>query len=121
MRKHRVNVGTIGHVDYGLATLPSAIRSFLDTDHPLMFKEFIWQVPGDYRVEFVPQAWMNDYAIEVDPEGETEWVVEADEITNPYMLVDDQYESDELRFSRNAPDWVQDWSGPFCVRILGRV
>jgi hypothetical protein len=28
---------------------------------------------GRIIAEFVPQAWQDDYAVEVDPEGETTW------------------------------------------------
>lgn len=62
---------------------------------------------------FHPQAWVNDYAIDVDPEGKTEWNVEI----VPDDLEDNSYESDELRFHDNAPQWVKDWSGPFWVEI----
>jgi hypothetical protein len=30
---------------------------------------------------------------------------------------DDQRESDHLRLSPNAPQWVQQWSGPFWVEV----
>lgn len=66
------------------------------------------------RVRFHPQAWVNDWAIGVDPQGETEW--EVGEISDD--LEDDTYETDELRFHENAPQWVQDWAGPFYIEIL---
>lgn len=66
------------------------------------------------RVRFHPQAWINDRAIEVDPQGETEWEVEVvvDDVE------DDTYESDELRLHENAPEWVKDWTGPFFIEVL---
>ena len=63
-------------------------------------------------VEFVPQAWINDYAYPVDPEGETTWEVPAEKLVG---ITPDSYESDELRFMDNAPEWVREWSGPFYV------
>jgi len=66
------------------------------------------------RARFHPQAWVNDYAITVDPEGEVEWEVGEEAAS----LTDDSYESDDLRFHPNAPDWVKDWSGPFYIEIL---
>ena len=65
---------------------------------------------------FTPQAWVNDYAIEVDCEGDREWVVtwEGDEVPD-----DDTYESDELRYMEGTPAWIADWSGPFYISILG--
>lgn len=66
------------------------------------------------RVRFHPQAWVHDRTIEVDPPGETEWEVED----IPNDLQDDTDESDELRHHENAPQWVQDWPGPFFIEIL---
>lgn len=66
------------------------------------------------RVRFHPQAWFNDWAIEVDPQGETEW--EEGDVADDVQ--DDTYESDELRLHNNAPQWVRDWAGPFYIEIL---
>lgn len=62
---------------------------------------------------FTPQAWVNDYAIAVDPEGPTEWDVGD----VPDDMQDGSYESDELRLHPNAPQWARDWSGPFYIEI----
>lgn len=59
---------------------------------------------------FRPQAWMHDYAIDVDPESDTQWTMEVPRAPKP-----SSYESDELREAPNAPAWVRDWSGPFEV------
>jgi len=70
---------------------------------------------------FHPQAWVNDYAIEVDPEGETRWDVTdgivAMGLLKALEIRDDCYTSDDLRFSDNAPDWVRNWTGPFYVAV----
>ena len=63
---------------------------------------------------FHPQAWQNDYAIEVDPEGEIAFSV--GEVSE--TIEDDTYESDELRSHPNAPEWVKDWTGPFYIEIV---
>jgi hypothetical protein len=65
---------------------------------------------------FHPQAWQNNYAIPVDPEGET--VFEADWPDGKELPDDDEYDSDDLRFQ--GPKWMQDWSGPFYVEIMNR-
>lgn len=70
---------------------------------------------------FQPQAWIGDYAINVDPQGATEWDV-TDEIVamgraQALTLRDDQYETDDLRHSKNAPRWIAEWSGPFYVTV----
>jgi hypothetical protein len=69
----------------------------------------------------LPQAWQNDFAVEVDAEGPTVWDV-TDEVLamgkeNALKLGDDRHLSDNLRFSPTAPKWIQDWSGPFYVRV----
>lgn len=66
------------------------------------------------KIRFVPQVWVNDYAMEVDPLGETEFEVP---VTDTKGLKTDSYESDELRFHANAPDWIKEWSGPFYIEI----
>lgn len=71
------------------------------------------------KLRFHPQAWVNDYAMEVDPEGETDWEIDIREVCWP-IPEDDSYESDELRLADAAPEWVRDWSGPFWVEILNR-
>ncbi|MCP4083104.1 MAG: hypothetical protein GY743_23025 [Planctomycetaceae bacterium] len=65
------------------------------------------------RLNFIPQAWVNDYAIPVDPEGETEWVVDQGKID--FDFYEDHYKRDDLRYEGNAPQWIQVWDGPFEV------
>jgi hypothetical protein len=76
--------------------------------------------------EFVPQAWVNNYAINVDPEGPTTWDV-TDYILENYSkeralaLKDDDYPTDDLRNHASAPEWVRDWSGPFYVQVADSI
>ncbi len=70
---------------------------------------------------FHPQAWINDYACAVDPQGETTWDV-TDEVVAAGRdaalgMRDDDYATDALRESANAPTWVREWSGPFYVEV----
>jgi hypothetical protein len=60
---------------------------------------------------FLPEAWVRDNAIAVDPEGDTEWTIDADEINFHDLYFED------LQTSRNAPQWVKDWSGPFTIKL----
>lgn len=66
-------------------------------------------------LRFHPQAWVNAYAIAVDPEGETEWDVGK----VPVDLKSNSDESDSLRDHPNTPAWVRAWRGPFFIEILG--
>lgn len=74
---------------------------------------------------FHPQAWINNHAVEVDPEGPVEWdVTEAIMVMGREQalnLRDDDYPSDELRFTENAPQWVREWSGPFWVEVADSI
>jgi hypothetical protein len=36
-------------------------------------------------------------------------------------LEDNQYNSDDLRHTHNAPKWIQDWSGPFSVEVAEQI
>jgi len=66
------------------------------------------------NITFHPQAWQNDYAIPVDPEGPIRFQVPDEDTTG---LTSDTYESDDLRFHANAPEWIKEWSGPFYIEI----
>jgi hypothetical protein len=61
---------------------------------------------------FVPQAWQNDYAVDVDPEGPTTFAVPRKDVAG---LAPDSHASDDLRFHPNAPEWIKNWSGPFRI------
>lgn len=63
---------------------------------------------------FHPQAWIHDYAVDVDPEGATEWDVGM----VPPDLRDNRHESDLLRFHENAPAWTRNWNGPFWIEVI---
>lgn len=81
---------------------------------------------SDHRAYFHPQAWINDYAIEVDPEGVRRWTVSQehlDKIRSEHpdsieALYDSSFVSDEVRHDPAAPEWVREWSGPFWVEVI---
>lgn len=72
-----------------------------------------------YRATFHPQAWVNDYAIEVDPQGPTTWEVTPELIASLPAGWNKSctYESDELRNDPAAPEWVREWTGPFDIEV----
>lgn len=61
--------------------------------------------------DFLAQAWVRDWAMAVDPEGDTSWTIDPDEIDAS------QSDLDYLRDSRHAPSWVRDWGGPFEITL----
>ena len=78
------------------------------------------------NVSFVPQAWINDYAIEIDPLGDTDWDISIEELCDVLGVSEDKItpdfdldttEGDQLRYSINSPKWIKDWSGPFRIEI----
>ena len=63
-------------------------------------------------IRFRPQAWIGDYAVDVDAEGPTEFEVPVEEVKD---IEPRSYDADLLREHDNAPKWVKDWQGPFEV------
>lgn len=61
--------------------------------------------------DFLAQAWVHDWALAVDPEGDTSWTIDPDEI-DPR-----QRDFDYLQNSRHAPAWVRNWNGPFEITL----
>lgn len=69
---------------------------------------------------FTPQAWVRDYAIEVDPAGPTEWVTDFEGLTREQseaILETGHDTSDLLKEDPAAPEWVRDWPGPFEIHV----
>lgn len=92
-----------------------------------------------YVATFSPQAWSNDQAIPVDPQGEDSWdctaYVAVLEATSPGWLArtmangaenyDGENEGrdhdDLLRNDPAAPEWVREWRGPFDTKLTVEV
>lgn len=74
---------------------------------------------------FQPQAWVKDYAIDVDASGETEWDITAEIIAmdpeKAQDIKDDSDESDAFTGSKSAPAFVRDWSGPYHVSVADQI
>ena len=62
------------------------------------------------QVRFRPQAWHDDYAIDVDPGGETLAYFPASKL---HGIEPHTYEADHLRYEPEAPEWWENWTGPF--------
>lgn len=70
------------------------------------------------QCEFTPPAWINDYAVAVDPHGDTVFNVSCpDGVPIPK---DCTFASDVLGLSVDAPQWIQDWEGPSETQVLNR-
>lgn len=67
-------------------------------------------------VKFYPQAWVNDHAIDVDPEGETTFAVEASHLER---FTEDalKYELEPYLELPQLPQWIREWRGPFWIDV----
>ncbi|MBO9428181.1 hypothetical protein [Sulfitobacter sp. R18_1] len=82
----------------------------------------------DYlQCDFIPQEFFGRKGDDIRGVGvseDAEWkmtVEEALQLTNLSSVEDIQensYDSDHLRLSRHAPEWVRDWDGPFEVEFV---
>lgn len=77
---------------------------------------------------FVPQAWIRNYAVEIDPRGNAEWdcPVAFDSLAPDYRAaliaeMDEEREAldvnDALRDDPDAPEWVRAHNGPFSIWV----
>ena len=81
-----------------------------------------------YTATFHPQAWVNDYAIEVDHDGPNSWDcseefaqlgdVYADQLLTDIEAFGEALDSfDWFKDDPAAPQWVRDHRGPFDIYI----
>lgn len=72
-------------------------------------------------LRFRPEAWVNDYAMGVDPEQPEKWLVPLAQFLETFPTEEDfgakHHERDDLRHEGDAPQWIRDWSGPFEVEL----
>ena len=84
-----------------------------------------------YIARFQPEAWINDCAIAVDPDGPTEWDCTAfvtpdvrayldgcvkrrdDDLASGVLDDADVFIDDPA-----APEWVRRWRGPFTIQLF---
>ena len=70
---------------------------------------------------FDPQAWVNNYAVDVDPEGDCSFDVTAHFVgpggEQARVVRDYDGSSDDLARLAQAPDWIRTWPGPFYVTV----
>jgi len=71
------------------------------------------------EVKFHPEVWVDERAVETDPEGPQCWEVPLeDALSEDGTIVEGNTAySDELREHERAPIWARNWTGPFYVTI----
>lgn len=83
---------------------------------------------------FIGEAWINDYAREVD-DGRTTFTVPLADLYIPltnhidtvgdatdtwaiHSTIHNHHVSDVFKSHDNAPEWVQTWTGPFTIKLV---
>ncbi|GEM_PF-4360583 len=89
--------------------------------------------PRRYVATFQPEAWIQNNAVGVDPEGPTEWDCTSF-LTTPALRLKSYLEElrkktehgpvvdthDALKEDPRAPAWVRAWRGPFTILLEAR-
>jgi hypothetical protein len=81
-----------------------------------------------YIARFVPQAWVLDQTISVDPDGPVEWdatsffaSLSREHREELLARIDAEGEAldryDAFCSDDEAPSWIRDWSGPFSIYL----
>ena len=75
--------------------------------------------------KFIPQAWINNSAVDVDTEGETtqnvtDYVINLSK-NNRLLIKDNHDSSDNLKNNTNAPEWIKNWNGPFYIEVTDSI
>jgi hypothetical protein len=75
--------------------------------------------------DFTPQARVGDQTMVVDPQGDTTWDITPEIVgmgrQKALELQDDQHNTDDFRYTANAPKWVQNWEGPFYIEVSEQI
>lgn len=76
---------------------------------------------GEAILEFTGEAWINGVAMDVDNKEETFTVPLTDLRLNGSWALDGStsrhHVADQLHRHENAPDWIQEWNGPFELQV----
>lgn len=111
----------VGRVNYPATATPREGGQTQDFNNPGEIEAAEDEAEG-VILHFVPEAWVNDYAVVVDPEGGCEWTVARKLFLENFPSEDDWNERnqvrDDMRFEGTAPAWVRDWTGPFEVELV---
>lgn len=109
---HRLTAGLSGNLGDG-------------REHPTRYPRPPSRKERILRFEMTPEAWVNDSAMAVDPDGRDTHILvnesEARELTG-YTEADwdnlDNGDADDLRTASTAPRWMAEWDGPFTIDFL---
>lgn len=72
-----------------------------------------------WKARFHPQAWIRDYAVDVDGQGELEWTIAEGDAARWLAEAESVCpDLDGLRDEPAAPAWIRRWQGPFYVELV---
>jgi ABC-type metal ion transport system substrate-binding protein len=103
--------------------LETAIEELTDIKNALHAAPSYNEGPEGVRVcaTFVPEAWQNNNAVEVDPEGETEIDITAEVLAmgkeKALQLKDKSLDVDAFQHAAMVPKWIKNWHGPFSIHV----
>ncbi len=86
------------------------------TSTVLMDDDFAPDPDTTVTATFTGQAWINDYATNVDG-GVYTYLITVGDLNESRRLLSQSLDLDFLKNSRNAPPEVMNWSGPFEITI----
>ena len=98
-------------------------------DHPEDWHDAVSILMGSEHqavmADFHPQAWQKDFAIDVDPEGETEIDITFEILTMGAdaagAIKDSSQEADLFTTAALAPYWIYDWKGPYNITVQDEI
>ncbi|PJG47228.1 hypothetical protein CAF53_02460 [Sphingobium sp. LB126] len=72
-------------------------------------------------LEFLPQSWVNDYAVALDIDHPNRWTIPLSLLLERFPTEQDWRDHDEdrdqMRYEGASPTWIRDWSGPFEIDV----
>lgn len=71
-----------------------------------------------WKAKFIPQAWINGYAVEVDALAENTWEITSAAANEAIGMARNSLDWDYLREDDRAPEWVREYPGPFEVELI---
>lgn len=115
------------HTIHALIPFDHVLKMAVDfSDWKIQIARILMPADGPRVIaHFQPQAWVNNYTMDVDASGETEWDITAEVIAmdpkRAQEIEDDSNESDAFTGSKAAPAFVRDWSGPYHVSVADQI
>jgi hypothetical protein len=77
------------------------------------------------QARFHPQAWQNDWAVDVDPKGEVLYDVGFEILLmdreQARAIRDNKDESDDLMTAVHAPEWIRTWDNAFRIEVANEI